>query len=434
MGREGYAWLFDDRDVAFDESRLKEHIRKEHDYLNRVKVEDEGYGVFINCRTDENGLVAFKRIAVGDRKWNLIVELPYSEIADPINSHARDIFGLVGFVVLVFGTGGVLLFRVQKEKTELEAETKYLKEIAESAEALQRSHNELEVRVEERTAELAKANEQLKRRIEERKAAEEALQKAHDELERRVEKRTAELTNTNEQLVWEITERKQAEEHVHTLTQQLMQAQESERHRISRDLHDNVAQDLSAAKVFCETLFYGQPVVPSEIRRRVSKLSKILKGSIMAVRDLSYDLRPLGLDQLGLVHAIFQYCEDFSEKIGVSVDFNSVGVDDLRLDFDTAINLYRVIQEALNNVKHHADAGYVTISLVASFPEIVLRIEDDGKGFDMKNRLIAALDEKRMGLRSMEERVRLLYGKMKIQSLPMRGTNILIEVPYKTTS
>ncbi|MBW2646156.1 MAG: response regulator [Deltaproteobacteria bacterium] len=168
-GREGYAWLFDDKEVVlshpkkefigmsvldvirkrhteggetFDESRLKEHIREEHDYLNRVKVA-EGYGTFIDCTTGTNDLVAYKKVAVGDRNWNLIITLPYSEISGPINRHARNTFGLAGLIVLVFGTGGVLLFRAQKKKTELEAETKYLKEIAESAEAVRESEGYL---------------------------------------------------------------------------------------------------------------------------------------------------------------------------------------------------------------------------------------------------------------------------------------------------
>ena len=151
----------------------------------------------------------------------------------------------------------------------------------------------------------------------------------------------------------------------------------------------------------------------------------------MGVRDLAYDLRPPSLDQLGLVRTVFQYCEDFSEKSGVRVDFFSAAMDDRKLGFDTEINLYRLIQEALNNIKKHAEARRVTINLVASSPSIILRIEDDGRGFDMDDRLVTAMTEKRMGLRSMEERVSLLQGKMRIQSRPTRGTRIFVEVPYK---
>jgi PAS domain S-box-containing protein len=224
---------------------------------------------------------------------------------------------------------------------------------------------------------------------------------------------------------------KLAEEHIHILTQQLMKAQESERQRISLDLHDNLAQELSTLKIGLDTLLDNEPGASPEKRQRISELSKTLQRTIMGVRDLAYDLRPPSLDQLGLVRTVFQYCEDFSEKNGVTVDFYSAGMDDLKLGFDTEINLYRLIQEALNNIKKHADAGRVTINLVASSPSIILRIEDDGKGFDMKDQLVTAMTEKRMGLRSMEERVNLLQGKMRIQSRPMQGTRIFIEVPYK---
>lgn len=228
-----------------------------------------------------------------------------------------------------------------------------------------------------------------------------------------------------------ITKRKQAEEHVRTLTQQLMKAQENERQRISRYLHDSVAQDLSLLKIGLETLFDGQPSVSVKIKQKSSELSKILKRSISTVRDFAYNLHPPGLDQLGLVRTVYQYCEEFAEKKQINIDFFAAGMDDLTIPFDTEINLYRLIQEALRNIKKHADANSVTLKMVASFPYIILRIEDDGKGFDIKEQMVSAIKEKRMGLRSMEERVSLLNGKMKIQSRPTEGTKIFIEVPYK---
>jgi PAS domain S-box-containing protein len=230
---------------------------------------------------------------------------------------------------------------------------------------------------------------------------------------------------------FDITERKMVEEHIRALTQQLLRAQENSGQRIARDLHDQVAQDLSTLKIACETLFDNQPAIPPEIRQRVSELGKILQHSITAIRDLAYDLRPPSLDQLGLVRTIFQYCEDFSERRGVKVDFYSAGMDGLKLDFDTEINLYRLVQEALNNVKKHADASNVKIRLVASFPKIILRIEDDGKGFDVKDQMIRAINDKRLGLRGMDERVRLLGGEMTVQSRLTQGTRILIEIPCK---
>jgi PAS domain S-box-containing protein len=226
----------------------------------------------------------------------------------------------------------------------------------------------------------------------------------------------------------DVTQRKHAQEQVQFLTHRIIKTQENERLRISRDLHDHIAQDLSTLKISLETLFKDQP---PEIGTKVARLSDILQRSIAAVRDMAYDLRPPGLDQLGLVKTLYLYCEDFSKSATVEIDFAAAGVDELKLDYETQINVYRLIQEALNNIKRHADADRVTIRLVASSPDIVIRIKDNGKGFDLNDRKKRALKEKRMGLQSMVERVRLLEGTIKIQSRANKGTYILIEIPLK---
>ncbi len=231
--------------------------------------------------------------------------------------------------------------------------------------------------------------------------------------------------------VRDITDRLLAEKKIRALNQQLIKAQENERNRIAGYLHDHVAQDLSSLKIGLETLFDNQGEVPAEIAGKIGELSKILQDSITAVRDLSYDLHPPGMDQLGLVRTVNQFCEDFSEKNNINVDFYTAGMKDLKLDFDTEINLYRLIQEGLNNVKKHARAGRVVIRLVASSPNIILRIEDNGQGFDVERRLARSFKEKRLGLSRMEERVSLLTGTMSIKSQPSRGTRLFIEVPCK---
>jgi signal transduction histidine kinase len=106
-------------------------------------------------------------------------------------------------------------------------------------------------------------------------------------------------------------------------------------------------------------------------------------------------------------------------------------MDDLKLDYDTQINLYRLVQEALNNIKKHAQARDVKIRMVASHPHIILRIEDDGKGFDVNQCLREASKQAHMGLHSMQERVNLLDGNIKIQSRPMEGTRIVVEIPCR---
>jgi PAS domain S-box-containing protein len=231
--------------------------------------------------------------------------------------------------------------------------------------------------------------------------------------------------------VRDITERVQAEEKIRALSQEQIKVQENERNRIARYLHDHVAQDLSTLKIGLETLFNEPAKLSPEKKKKISEISQVLQDSISSVRDLSYDLRPAGMDQLGLVRTVYQLCEDFSEKNNLNVDFYSAGVKDLKLDFDTAINLYRLIQEGLNNIKQHARADNVIIRLVASSPNIILRIEDDGRGFDVDKRMAEALQEKRMGLSNMEERVSLLAGKMDIKSQAARGTRIFIEIPWQ---
>jgi signal transduction histidine kinase len=134
---------------------------------------------------------------------------------------------------------------------------------------------------------------------------------------------------------------------------------------------------------------------------------------------------------MGLVQATLEYCQDFSETYGIETTFDSGGIDLLSLDPDTEINLYRLVQEGLTNVRKHADASHVAVKLVAAYPNVILRLQDDGKGFDVNERLTNRTGEKRIGLTSMEERVRHLRGEMKIQSKPLQGTRITVRIPYQ---
>ena len=229
----------------------------------------------------------------------------------------------------------------------------------------------------------------------------------------------------------DISARKASEERIHQLSQQLMQAQEDERQMISRELHDRIAQDLSTLLIGLNTLFDYHPNIIPEVRKKALEFSEILHRTIGAVRDLSYELRPPGLDDMGLIAALSMYCEEFAEKSSLKVDFQSIGMSALRMDFDTEMNLYRLIQEGLNNICRHAAAGQAFVKLVGTYPNIILRIEDDGKGFDVEERTRSADSEKRMGLRSMAERVRLIQGEMQIRSQPGKGTRILIKFPYQ---
>ena len=196
-------------------------------------------------------------------------------------------------------------------------------------------------------------------------------------------------------------------------------------------MHDHIAQDLTSLKIGLQTLFEDQPRNSADLHQKVTDLIQVLQRSISEVRNMAYDLRPPGLDQLGLVRTLYVYCEDFAQTSNLKVDFVSAGLDGLTLDKEAQINIYRLIQESLYNVKKHAQARGVTIRLVASSPNLMLRIIDDGKGFDVARWRATPYTQKRMGLQSMMERVGLLGGTIDIRSRPKKGTAILITIPIQ---
>jgi PAS domain S-box-containing protein len=264
------------------------------------------------------------------------------------------------------------------------------------------------------------------------KALESELLIAHAQMENRVRKRTAELSKANVRLKAVAEERGKAQERIQALTQQLIRVQEDERQRIARDLHDNVAQDLSSIMLKMETLFDGHPDAHPELAKRGEAVADILRRTIASVREIAYGLRPPALDQLGLVQALTNLCHDSGNRYGFDVDFFSTGIENIALDFDVEINLYRMVQEAVRNICHHAGATKAIVRLVKSHPDILIRIEDNGSGFPMEESLARADAEKRMGLRSMEERARLIGGSMEIQTLSGTGTRILFKVPIES--
>ncbi len=251
--------------------------------------------------------------------------------------------------------------------------------------------------------------------ITEIKLAQMALESIQEDLERRVSERTSELREANAR--------------IRTLTRQMLEVQESERRRIARDLHDNVAQNLTSLKILLETLLAGPRLVSPEARERASLISRTLQDTVGAVREIAYDLRPPSLDQLGMVRAVAQYCEDFSGVTGVAVDFSSAGMENMELESGVEVNLFRIIQEGLTNVGKHSGAASARVRIVSSHPHILLRVEDDGVGFDPETVLAAAEGENRMGLRGMAERAHILGGRLRILSSPGKGARLVVEIP-----
>ena len=221
----------------------------------------------------------------------------------------------------------------------------------------------------------------------------------------------------------------ESEKNIRSLTQSLIRTQEEERKRISRDLHDNIAQNLSSIKIKFSKVMNQLSFSETGLTKPLSEISSSLDASIKSVREISYDLRPVELDQLGFSESIGNFCKEFKKSTKINLECSLLGLGSIDLNEDIEINLYRIIQECLNNIKNHSGAKKVKISLIASFPKLILRIEDDGIGFDTKNTGQKISGQKRMGLHGINERINLLNGILKISSAQNKGTKIYIEVP-----
>ncbi len=232
-------------------------------------------------------------------------------------------------------------------------------------------------------------------------------------------------------MIEDITRRKEAEESIRYLTHELMRTQEQERHKISLELHDTVAQELASLKIGLENLRDSSPLIPeAPFGSQIAVLLEKLQQPLNSIRTLSYNLRPPDLHHLGLVHAIRMYGEEVAAQTGLRIDFMAAGIEAADLDYEAAINLYRIIQEALTNVWRHARAANVNIRLVASYPKIILRLEDDGQGFNVAEKMASNQLNRRMGLLGMKERVAFLGGEMQVESQLGKGTKLTIEIPW----
>ncbi|MBW2602345.1 MAG: response regulator [Deltaproteobacteria bacterium] len=262
------------------------------------------------------------------------------------------------------------------------------------------------------------------------KKAEEALARAYDELEVRVEKRTAELAKTTEQLMLELDKRKCAEEEVRHLSRQLISATEEEKKRIARDLHDECGQVLTALHLGVESLYDSLPGGLTNQQGKCNELIGLIEELGDKARHISSELRPDMLDDLGLVPTLESYIEDFSERTGdLQINFRATGVKK-RSGPEIEIVLYRILQEALNNIAKHAKAKHVSVLMTYSHPMLIFTIEDDGIGFWQREcSLSFPRKQQGIGLLGMRERVGSVGGSIDIRSDRGKGTFIRIEIP-----
>ena len=265
----------------------------------------------------------------------------------------------------------------------------------------------------------------------ERKQMEEALQNAQAGLERKVEERTAQLSEANRDLQKEIAQRQGAEEAHRQVLRRLEGAEETERGRISRELHDRLGQDLTALKLGLQLVKKQGPFTPS-VQASISQLEKLAASLMQDIHRLAWELRPAALDDFGLDMALRRYASEWSEQNGVAADFHSRGMETHRLPTELETTLYRITQEALTNVLRHAKAQRVSVLLERRPDHVLLIVEDDGRGFDAQAALKAPGAHGRLGLLGMHERVILANGTIEIESAPGTGTTVFVRIPLES--
>ena len=214
-------------------------------------------------------------------------------------------------------------------------------------------------------------------------------------------------------------ERQRTEQTLQLLSRRILEAQENERRAIARELHDELGQALQALKINLQTA----QRVPHASAQRLEESIAIINQAIQQVRNLSLDLRPSLLDDLGLVAALEWYLERHTQRTGVQIHF-STSPPDMRLNPTVETTCFRVTQEALTNVTRYAQARNVWIDLTQQGAELQLRVRDDGVGFDASTAQIRATQGKSFGLLGMRERVELIGGRFELFSNPGLGAEI----------
>jgi two-component system sensor histidine kinase UhpB len=207
---------------------------------------------------------------------------------------------------------------------------------------------------------------------------------------------------------------------------QIIQAQEQERQRIARELHDETSQVLTSLLISLTLL--EETVETQEARERIADTRVLAHSTLRAIRNLSIDLRPSALDDLGLLPALRWYVKEYQKKCSIDVEFHATGFKE-RLPAEMETALYRIVQECLTNTAKHANANRVTITLKEETVRVYARITDDGKGFDYEAILKTPGQERGLGLAGMNERAVLLDGTLHIHSTSGRGTIIEASIP-----
>jgi two-component system sensor histidine kinase UhpB len=213
------------------------------------------------------------------------------------------------------------------------------------------------------------------------------------------------------------------------MSEQVLAAQEDERKRIARELHDETAQALTTLLIRLKILEKAR--TDTEVRGQIDELRELTADTLEAVRKLAVELRPATLDDLGLLAALEAYTESYRSRMPGRVTFKAQGFEDRdrRLPPQIELVLYRVVQEALTNVAKHANAHTIRVELSRNIDEVVASVSDDGDGFDVADMMRSR--ERGLGLFGMQERLALVRGQLAIDSASGNGTRVSARVPLR---
>ena len=274
---------------------------------------------------------------------------------------------------------------------------------------------------------------QVRDLLEEQQSAEGELREAHEQLADRarqlealVQERTAKLVESNEQLRREISERERAEEAREALRRQLIHAQEEERRRIARELHDQMGQNLTVLNLALKSL---HDAAPEKLKDAILPLQDLAAQTARDLHRVALELRPPSLDDLGLVKAVRNLAATWSARCGIEVDVESSQFAPAGISTEVETAIYRIIQEALNNVAKHSRAKRATIILQRAVDHIQTIIEDDGCGFDTTKPRRAADHSGGLGVSGIRERLSVLGGTLEVESAPQQGATLIARIP-----
>ncbi len=212
-----------------------------------------------------------------------------------------------------------------------------------------------------------------------------------------------------------------------TYAAHVLQVQEEERQRIARELHDQTLQTLSLMSQRLVSMEDKYSSLPHAVNEEMRQIHEMAEEAIKELRDFTRSIRPPILDDLGLVPSIRRLLIESTERTGMKGTFKLIG-DEMRLQEDIEVSIFRIIQEAIWNVERHSKAKQVIITMILNESETKIDVNDDGIGFDVPSKLSTFYTDGKLGLLGMQERAKLIGGKLEVKSAPNMGTNISFQM------